>query len=192
RLVGDRVELHVLGDDGLRLGPVLQRHQVPEQLAGVERLAELGPAHRDGDRALLAAVEHARHLALAPHRAGRAGAAVLAHFHVQNDLVGHRHASKCEPPREALPARRKRPAGPRGRKKGAARYTHRPADATARDAASRSPKAGRQVRRRRWRTGAWWWCMRAGGTASGLTSMSIGTAPPEPITTQAPVSFIAC
>src|SRR5689334_24504201 len=53
------------------------------------RLAEIRPAHGDGDRPLFAAVEDARHLALAPRRPGAAGAGAPAHFHVQYDL-GHR------------------------------------------------------------------------------------------------------
>jgi len=52
RLVGDGMELHVLGDDRLGLVAVLQGHEVAEQLARKERLAELVGLHCDSDRIL--------------------------------------------------------------------------------------------------------------------------------------------
>src|SRR5690606_2041239 len=89
RTVGNRVELDVLGDDRLRFLAVLQGHQVADQLAGVQRLAEFTLVHGDGHRGLVAAVQDAGHSAFATRGAGAAGAHVLADINVQNDL-GHR------------------------------------------------------------------------------------------------------
>ena len=90
RAVADGIELHVLGDHRLALFAITQGDQVAEQLAGVERLAEGVGVHRHRHRTARTAVQHARHLALAPRGAGAAAADPLAHFHVQDDL-GHGH-----------------------------------------------------------------------------------------------------
>ena len=115
RLVGDRVQLSTsLAMTGWVSLAVLQGHQVAQQLAGVERLAELvGASRAMATGSLLAAVEDAGHHAGAAGVARAAGAGALAHFNVQND-IGHGLASK-----------RNRRARPRGvgqtlRSKGAA------------------------------------------------------------------------
>ena len=86
--VRHRVELYVLGDDRLGFFAVLQRHQMAQQLAGVERLAEVLLVHRKGDGGLVAAVQDARHETGATGGAGATGADAFADVHVQNDL-GH-------------------------------------------------------------------------------------------------------
>jgi hypothetical protein len=72
---------------------MLQGHQVTEQLAGVERLAELVALHRDGDRILVAAVQDAGDQAFAADGARIAGSGAFADFNVQ-DNIGHGLASK--------------------------------------------------------------------------------------------------
>jgi hypothetical protein len=93
RLVGDGMHVDGLGDDRLGFLAVLQGHQVAQQLAGVERLAELVALHRDGDRILVAAVQHAGNQARAAGFARAARAGALADFNVQDD-IGHGLASK--------------------------------------------------------------------------------------------------
>jgi len=61
---------------------------VAQQLAGVERLLELGAVDRDGHRILAAAVQDAGHLVGATNRTGAARSGAFANFDVQDD-VGH-------------------------------------------------------------------------------------------------------
>ncbi|MNE58758.1 hypothetical protein D3C80_1538100 [compost metagenome] len=89
RTVRHRVELNGLGDDRLGLFAVLQGHQVAQQLAGVERLAEVLLVHRDRDGGLVATVQDAGHSARATDSACAAGACAFTDVNVQNDL-GHR------------------------------------------------------------------------------------------------------
>ena len=74
-----------------------------QELAGVERLAELIRLHRDGDGLLGAAVQYAGDHTRTAGFAGATGAGLLADFNVQNDL-GHGLASKRN--RRATRARR--------------------------------------------------------------------------------------
>ena len=99
RLIRHRMHVDGLGDHRLRFGAVLQGHQVTQQLAGVEGLAELVGLHGDRHGGLVAAVEHARHQAGAASDAGAAGSRALTHFDVQYNL-GHGPASETKPPRE--------------------------------------------------------------------------------------------
>ena len=88
RHVGDRVHVDRLGDHRLGLGAVLQGHQVAQELAGVERLAELVGVHRQRHRAARSAVEDAGYFAVTTGFASAARSGAVAQFNIKDDL-GH-------------------------------------------------------------------------------------------------------
>ena len=98
RLVRDRVELDVLGNNHLGLALVGQGHPVAHELAAQKRLAELVALHRNRNGGQGTTVKHAGNIACAANFTGAASAGTAADFNIQNDL-GHGHALKTKPPR---------------------------------------------------------------------------------------------
>jgi hypothetical protein len=85
RLIIQRVILNRARDDRLVFALIAQGYDMRDELARAQRLSQFLLADRNRHRAAHAAIEHARHRIGLAHRARRAGSALLAHIHVQND-----------------------------------------------------------------------------------------------------------
>ena len=86
RLVGDRVELDVLGEDELALAFVFQRHRVRDELAGLEGLDDGFLVDRDRDRGFLATVEDSRNPALTAGFTCVAAARAFTHVDIEDNF----------------------------------------------------------------------------------------------------------
>ena len=70
RVVGDRVELQIAGQDAVGLAADLEVDQGREEGAGVDLLTQLERVERDHLRGLLGAVDHGRNASFAAHGPG--------------------------------------------------------------------------------------------------------------------------